>query len=107
MELNSEENRQLAGCGFLPPPRDALLPFVESWQGLGYSGSKQTVCPGYTTSLPETIEIARGRLHWSKGSLTEFCGSKPTEAMMLGVEIVEGAINECQSWCMNNREKGK
>ena len=106
MKSLDEEQRQLAGCGYLPPPREQLRKFVQAWGGLGYSGPKPTVCPGYSTGLPETIEIARGRFHWNKGSLTDFCGDKPTDAMLLGVEIVEGAINECQSWCMDNREKG-
>ena len=105
MESLSEDQRQLAKCGYAPPLTDSRAPFADAWHGLGYSGPKPTVCPGYSTSLPETIEIARARLHWSKGSLREFCGGQSTDALMLGIEICEGAINECQSWSMANREK--
>lgn len=106
MKSLSEENRQLAKCGYLPQLTGPRAQFAETWCGLGYSGASPTICPGYSTSLPETIEIARGRLHWSKGALTEFCGGKPSDAMLMGIEICEGASNECQSWCMSNREKG-
>ncbi len=104
MKSLSEETRQLAKCGYAPPLTDSRAKFAEAWSGLGYSGPKPTVCPGYSTSLPETIEIARARLHWSKGALTEF-GGKPSPALMMGIEILEGASNECQSWCLENRAK--
>jgi len=105
MESLEEEQRQLAKCGYAPPLTDSRAPFAAAWGGLGYSGPKPTVCPGYSTSLPETIEILRARLHWSKGSLREFCGGKPTDALMVGIEIAEGAENERQTWCAENRVK--
>lgn len=64
-----------------------------------------SVCPGYTTSLPEVIEIARGRLHWSKGSLGQFCRGQASDAMLVGIEILEGASNACQAWCIDNPQK--
>ena len=63
-----------------------------------------TVCPGYTTSLPEVIEGARARLHWSKGALTSFCNGNARESVLMAIEILEGASNECQTWCLENRE---
>lgn len=104
MESLSEEQRQLGACGFLPAPAERLRPFVQAWQGLGYSGPKPTVCPGYTTNLPETIEAARA--HYWKRDLRSFTeGEQPTPALVMAVEIYEGATGECQSWCMENRVK--
>jgi hypothetical protein len=98
------EQRQLAGCGFLPPPREELRKFVQPWQGLSCKKPFPTVCPGYSTSLPETIEIARA--HYWKRDLRSFTdGEQPTEALVMGVEIYEGAIGETTQWCIDNPVK--
>jgi hypothetical protein len=102
----TDEQRQLAACGFLPPPEDRLRPYISAWGGLGYKGDAPTVCPGYSTSLHETIEIARGHIHWDKGSLTEFCGGQPTDGMIRGVEIIDAAVSEFKSWFLDeSRDK--
>jgi hypothetical protein len=63
-------------------------------------------CPGYTTNLPEVIEIARARVHAKEfGGLRDFCDETPSEALKQGVEILEGANNECQRWSMDNPER--
>jgi hypothetical protein len=105
MESLSEEQRQLAGCGYLPPPAERLRVFVQPWAGLGYAGPAPTECPGYLTNLPEVIEAARGWSHWSKGSLPVFTRGVPSEALVDSIEHFNGAINECQSWCAENPEK--
>lgn len=70
------------------------------WKG------EPVACPGYTTNLPEVIEIARARVHAKEfGGLRDFCEGYPTEAIKQGVEILEGASNECQQWSMANPEK--
>ena len=102
----SVESRQMAGCPYEPqvPPDRAV--FVRPWAGLGYAGDMPSVCPGYSTSLPETIEIARGRLHWTKGELGQFCAGQATEAMIIGIEIAEAASNEFQIWRTTPASKG-
>ncbi len=81
---------------------------VSPWHGLGYKGDKPTTCPGYTCNLPETIEIARARLHWSKNAhaLESFCGGPVSAGMLLGMEILEGASNELSNWQMTPSSKG-
>ena len=64
-----------------------------------------TVCPGYTTRLPEVIEAARARLHWSKGSLDHFVRGYATEQLVIAIEIGESTSNEVQSWAMDNPVK--
>lgn len=102
----SPEQRQLLGCAYTPPPAGRLSSFVKPWQGLGYSGDEPSVCPGYTTQLPEVIEIARARLHWSKGSLAAFCPGEPPSALLIGIEILEGAVCELIDWKSTPKAQG-
>ena len=107
MDRNPLETRQILGCGYEPPPDERLRSVARIPTLLG-SSTDPTVCPGYSTRLPEVIEVARARLHWSKGSLREFVGGNPTDALVMGIEFLEGANNECEGWAMRkeNREKG-
>jgi len=100
-------NRQLAGCPYAAAPAPALLPMVSPWCGLGYKGPKPTVCPGYTTQLPEVIEGARARLYWSKGELSAFCdGAPPTDALRYAIEIAESAIADVIEWRATPKDRG-
>lgn len=93
------------GCGF-ELPIDGARPWSPVSLDAGHRG-EYTLCPGYTTKLPEVIEVTRARLHWSKGSLPVFCGKdEPTESLVLGIEILEGAANEVQSWAMMPKAEG-
>lgn len=103
--MNTSETRQLWRCPFEAPAPARLASFVRPPIPEGYK-AEPTVCPGYSTSLPEVIEIARGWLHWSKGGLRDFTGTQPTEATLHGIEIFDGAANECQSYWSTPRSKG-
>lgn len=92
------DRRQQLGCGYAPPPSPHLASIVRPWAGLGYRGPRPTTCPGYTTNLPEVVEIARAHRHWSKGSLEAFCGGPPPEAVITGVEIFDAAMGELEAW---------
>ena len=70
MEANTEQTRQLLGCGWLPLPAENLLRFRRVPRPAGYTGVTRKLdngsvtddpetCPGYTTALPEVIEVAR------------------------------------------------
>jgi hypothetical protein len=96
MEEHPQQTRQALGCGYEPQLEGSRT--LASYN----SDVTPTVCPGYSTALPETIEVARARLHWSKGALTSFCAGRASEAVMTGIEILEGASNACQSWAMDN-----
>jgi hypothetical protein len=97
----SKDTRRMEGCGYEPAWEHAR-PDVT-----GYTGPKLTVCAGYSTNLPEVIEAARGWSHWKNGELTSFARGMPTEALIESIEHFNGAVNECQSWCVENREGGK
>jgi hypothetical protein len=105
MQTLTQHQRQINGCGFAPSLAGEMAKHVGDWTGCGYKGEPTTVCPGYTTKLPEVIEIARARLHWSKGNLPLFA-EDPLHPVAIGVEILESSSNECQSWMITPQSKG-
>lgn len=112
--------RQLLGCGWEPAPAPQLRPFVRAPIPEGAERPPlpddhpidrppppwPTVCPGYSTSLPETIEIARAWNHWTKGSLRDFCGSRPAVAIVEGVELFDAWVNDLKTKLVTPRSKG-
>lgn len=93
MARNTSEVRQYMGCGYEPQAA-----YARPWMHRGYTDETPTTCPGYTTKLPEVIEINRARLHWKQGELRDHCGGEPTEQIYRGIEILEGAANETMCW---------
>lgn len=106
MSVQSEAQRQLSGCGYLPPPDESRRMFVGPWRGgslPNYKGPKTTVCPGYSTSLPEVIETVRTHRHWSKGNHQLDDLNAP---LTITVEIFDSAVAEYQSWSMTSVSDG-
>lgn len=104
MQRLTPNARQLSGCGYEP-----LLDLRSPWSGgslPNYRGPQTTVCPGFTVALPEVIEVARARLHWSKGQLTQFVHGQAHDALLEGIECLEGAVNEFQFWSATPESKG-
>ncbi len=103
-ENTKREMREGVGC-----PYERPNPHARPWQPSNLDSMHSgefTICPGYTTRLPEVIEVARARLHWSKGSLLTFCGGEqPSEMLNVCIEILEGSTNEASNWSMQNPVK--
>lgn len=71
-----------------------------------YSGPPLTVCPGYTTSLPETIEAARAWRHWDRADIRVFTGGEwPTQSLTIAIESFDDAVSKHQKWCADNPVK--
>ena len=87
MAPTSETTRRLMGCGYLPRHENArpLSPPDIDFD--------VTVCPGYSTSLPEVVEAVRYRPSYVKGLLTEHLGEAPSPQFIDGQNVLEGAIN--------------
>lgn len=102
MQVESKQQRQLVGCGYELALKG--LP-VAAWCGLGYSGPKPTVCAGYSCNLPEVIETARARRHWSNGQIEAFAGGPPTDEMLAAIEVLDGAYAELDVWRFENPQK--
>lgn len=105
-EMNGRLARQHMRCGYEVPIDGAQPPWSPVMLDAAHQG-EYTLCPGYTTKLPEVIEVVRLRMHAKMGSLSLFMhGGEPTEAATVGIEILEGAANEVQAWVMKPKDQG-
>lgn len=113
-KLNNSDTRQAMGCGYEPAlPAEKLQPL---WLPQGFRPPEPnedgepvqfpTVCPGYTVRLPEVIEIARARMHWLKGELSNFCDDKPVEMLMIGIEIMDASATDLHNAHMTPQSAG-
>lgn len=110
MQTYTVEQRQQIGCGFEPlvqlrsqwtPPSSRL-----GFEGIDYKGSDPTMCPGYTTSLPEVREVANAHGWRELGELRSFCGGKPTEQLVEGVGILAREVVRYQNWASTPTSEG-
>lgn len=90
----------MIGCGYEPaiPGATPWKPPAPPLVKLGYRHPLPTVCAGYTTRLPEVLEVARQHVHWKNHTLTEFCGGKPTDLTLALLEVLDvelGALRHC------------
>ena len=105
MRTYSTSIRQQWACGYEPAAGRGVV--VEAWAGLGYKGAPPTTCPGYTTTLPETIEAARAWQWWGKGQLSEFCDRRPpTDALKLSIEAFANEVSVFERWLMTPVDQG-
>ena len=110
MQATTLQDRQLLGCGLAPRPPEHLRPHVNVWSPLAYSQYNEhapTVCPGYTTKLPEVRETARIRFHWEQGAIAQACGgAAPTDQTLLGIEVLSIAVSDLQDWRFKPAKEG-
>jgi len=101
MSANPPELRRNLGCGYEP-----ALDGARPWQAPIEAGVDEwSVCPGYTTSLPETIDVARAWLHWSKGELVAFCDGRACPSLVSGIEIMAGTMSSFEGYSMRESAK--
>lgn len=97
----STELRLIQGCGYLPPREGARPGFGVPLE----ADVDPTVCPGYSTSLPEVVETVRYRPSYLKGYLTEHLGCTPSPAIIDAENILEGAVNMFQAFDTERKRK--
>jgi hypothetical protein len=105
MNAYTKPIRQGWACGYelAPPAGTPVMP----WSGLGYEGPAPTICAGYTTTLPETIEAARAWKWWSKGQLDVFLrGEVASDPIVFGIETFDYAVATFERWRMTPAAKG-
>lgn len=92
--------RQLWRCAY-----EAPVDHGQAWNGLGYDGPDPQTCPGYTTRLPETIELARAWRWWDKGQLDRFIGQggELTDGARIGIELFEGQVRALESFIIKEQ----
>lgn len=92
--------RQAMACAWEEPIADA-----QAWEPEGYTGPSPKTCPGYTTKLPEVIEVAEARFYLHHGSLSLLVGGELSDGLRDGIAILESAEAEVASWSARNPEK--
>lgn len=105
MQTYDRPTRQALGCGYEPPaPRGVP---VMPWDHDDRRGPPLTVCVGYTTNLPEVIEVSHARLHWSKSQLDAYLGDeRPTEQLLGAIVILEAETNTYTNWRTTPKRDG-
>jgi hypothetical protein len=109
MQTQSKTSRQFWGCAYEAPVEGAVMWEPPSSKH-GFRQNEKleplpTVCPGYSTSLPEVLEIRRAHRHWSNGSLTAFA-KEPSEGLLIGIEVYDAEINSVQHYEMTPESEG-
>lgn len=85
--------RREMGCGWLPRAENPAA----VWSGQTGALENRT-CPGYTTELPDVIDVAR--VYWwaDKGSIRDRLGGEPPEAIINGVDVLRCAIGDVEHY---------
>jgi len=102
--------RQAMGCAFLDPIRDdrgeLSVPHA-IWKHEGDKSAGQTICPGYTTNLPDVIDIARAHQHWTKGELGTVLGGADGLPPVLadGIGQIDESVQRLDGWRMSASNK--
>lgn len=101
-----EHLRQEMGCGFLPPLERGAVSIWDNPARDPSGDSKPTMCPGYTTSLPEVRETSYARLHWKNSQLEAWARGAPTDHQLDAIAILEASSQQLEAWLMTPKEKG-
>lgn len=106
MDALPRDRRQMIGCGFEPAFAGAT-PWQPPITKLGYRHPRPTVCAGFTTRLPEVLEVARAHTHWSKGSLHALIGKdEPNEILVAGIEILNVELSHVELYALTPKKDG-
>ena len=63
-------------------------------------------CPGYLCRLPQVNEVVQARAWFDKGLLKErFDGLELTGSLMDGIELLESACNDVETYLMRPKDK--
>lgn len=113
MQKTTTLERQSWGCGYEPPPPPNVHavpwspPMRSGNKTVGYSYERPTICPGYTTNLPEVHEVLAARMHWKNGQLEAYCGGPPTEELLAAIVELEVAVGQNDHyWATPAKEGG-
>lgn len=100
----NQAQRQSLGCGYEPRSDRVHLSVWQPPSGKnGYSGPPLTACAGFTCNLPQVVETAMARVHWSKGNVAVL---NPTEELLDCIVILEGQSNQLQAWLTTPAKEG-
>lgn len=116
MQTTERKQRQALGCGFEP----ALATIrARPWSPpSGKHGAQRpphvkrgdpwpSVCPGYSTRLPEVVEAAQAHTHWKHGALAlHLEGELAHENLMLAITMLDRGFGAVERYLMIPVEDG-
>lgn len=104
-----ERRRVQMGCGWLPrEDRPADEHPRAAWPFGPERSETCDTCPGYTTQLPDVIDIARRVFpHWQKGQAAiRFAGNDLPPAVVDGIEVLSASVERFSAWRTEQASKG-
>lgn len=103
MERTTYQIRQRMRCGYLPDGEH--IDDSMRWIPDGMSAKDVTICPGYTTTLPEVIDAIANYHHYETGQITEACGGPPAPSLLHVISILKGAVLSKDAYRMREQAK--
>ena len=109
MEHNDTTLRQSMAFGWIPAAAHVDVPWQPDDRDAfdEEDGSALTICAGYTTTLPDVIDIASNFHHWENGALDHVCPSGVPAPMLVGLNLFKNAGESRSAFRMAeaNRER--
>lgn len=101
METITTEERTYLGCGF-EPRLERDTPYIP--RGFEH---RVTVCPGYSSRLPEVVEVSRAYVHAAEwGTLRDrFDGLDPTGELLDGLEHLRGSVKALETYIAKPKDQ--
>ena len=92
----SKSVRQANGCGWETTVQDARPWNPPAWASTNLNTS---VCPAYSTGLPQVGEVLVLYPHWEKGAVGAYLdGADPSRVVLDGLRYLDIAIGEHSAW---------
>jgi hypothetical protein len=99
MQTVARDTRRMIGCGYEPALAGAKPWMPPVGSPISYRHSLPVICAGYTTRLPEVVEVSRAHASWTHGSLQAFCGADhPSEVLVALVEVFDLELSAMKRW---------
>jgi hypothetical protein len=102
-EQVEEPLRRAMGCGWITVPDEER---TSVWRHPSDEDDAPTTCAGYTTQLPDVVEIASAYQHWKNGALREACGRELSYSLVDGLVLLDSALSTWQAWRAENPQGG-
>jgi len=101
---NAKASRASMACGWLPKVEHTGPP-PAPWVG-AHSAPKLTVCPGYSTSLPEVHEAVRASQWAERGLLREFYQDEELTPLVFdAIDVINSSSGAVESYMMEKSRR--
>lgn len=98
METLTPAMRATLRCGFMP-----AAAHVDGQRWSPADGTELTVCAGYSTSLPDVIDVACSYAHWENGALDHACPGGAAKPLLQGIVMLKSATERRATFRMREQ----